>query len=305
MSRLRDKIIRRVRTVAVILTGGIGVIGSSILIVSLLRLNIAKGESLDSLAATLIGCLLVSGIFIGLGCLAVFHVLSFWRSTSLKKALRLGEAMQILGAGTHKERLETIRHYSTRVYKTKIELPAEITENIQCKEVSTFLSPMFYNLDRLNAIGSPYYCCDFEQIQSILDGNKAKWGSTIVDIPGDTSMEVAALQRKIADLLEENKKTNLKFTAANGRESQLKKQLAEVENHMAVLVELAGKMGAEGKPSDKITKDAFKSKYLAIGKIYDITTVPVAYMEIFRKNMPKEKINWGGAPKQVTSGEQN
>lgn len=297
MSRLRDTIIRRVRTVAVILTGGIGTIFFSMLTVSLLRLNIAKGQGLDSLTPTLIGCLLVGGILIGLCCLTVFHALSFWRAISLKKALRLVESLQKLGAGTHKERLEAIRHYSIRVFKTKIELPSEISEDIQCKEVSTFLSPMFYNLDRLNAIGSPYYCCDFEQIQGIIDDNRAKW-ECAGEQSGDFSVDKAALERKIADLQDKNKEANQKYTAAAGREARLKKRLEETEGHMAVLVELANKVTNDIKPPRTITRDEIKAKYLAIGKIHGIVEAPGAYVDIFRKNMPKDIINWSGAPKQ-------
>ena len=84
----------------------------------------------------------------------------------------------------------------------------------------------------------------------------------------------------------------------------MKTQLAEVESHIAVLVELVSKVSTEGKSTDKITKDSFRAKYLAIGKIYGITKVPGAYMEIFRKNMPKDKINWGGAPTQSPDDEQ-
>lgn len=303
MSRLRDTIIRHVRTVAVILTGGIGTIVFSMLTVSLLRLNIAKGQGLDSLTPTLIGCLLVGGILIGLCCLTVFHALSFWRPISLKKALRLVESLQMLGAGTHKERLEAIRHYSIRVFKTKIELPSEISEDIQCKEVSTFLSPMFYNLDRLNAIGSPYYCCDFEQIQGIIDDNRAKWGCA-GEQDDNFSVDKAALERRIADLTEQYQTRTNEYTAVCAREGRLKKQLEEQESHMAVLVELAAKVSTEVKPPCNITEKEIKNKYLAIGKIYGISKVPGAYVDIFRKNMPKDVINWGGAPKQGPDSEE-
>ena len=303
MSRLRDTIIRRTRTIAVVLTGGIGIIGFSMLTVSLLRINIAKGEGLDSLTASLIGCLLVGGVLTGLCCLAVFHALSFWRSVSLKKALRLVESLQMLGAKTHKERLEAIRHYSIRVFKTKMELPSDIAEDIQCKEVSTFLSPMFYNLDRLNAIGSPYYCCDFEQIQGILDDNKAKWGDA-KEQPGDFSVDTSALERRIADLTEQYQNRTKEFTAASGREGRLKKQQEEQESHMAVLVELAANVSTTIKPPRTITEKEIKAKYLAIGKIYGISKVPGAYVEIFRKNMPKDIINWGGAPNQGSDNEE-
>lgn len=302
MGTKRDKIIQSIRTIAVIVTGGTGAVVFSLLIALLLRTNIAKGEGATGLAATLLGCLIVGGFFTGLCCLAVFHALSFWRATTLKKSVRLVEAMQMLGAQTHKERLEAIRHYSLCIFKTKTELPPGVSEGVLCKEVSTFLSTMFYNLDRVNALGSPYYCCDFDQIQSIIAANKAQWGGNEIH-SDDASADVAALERKIADQHDKNKEITQKYTAATGRESRLKTRLEEVESHMAVLVELACKVSNEIKPPQSVTEKEIKATYLAIGKIYGITEAPGAYVDIFRKNMPKDIINWGGAPSQRSKKE--
>jgi hypothetical protein len=73
---------------------------------------------------------------------------------------------------------------------------------------------------------------------------------------------------------------------------------------MAVLVELANKVTNEIKPPRNITENEIKAKYRAIGKIYDITTAPSVYIDMFRKNMPKEIINWGGAPNQGSTDEE-
>jgi len=122
-------------------------------------------------------------------------------------------------------------------------------------------------------------------------------GDAILDLVRGNA-RIAALERKVADLLEKKNKATETFTAASGREGRLKKQLADVENHMAVLVELANKVTNEVKPPRNITEPAVRAVYLAIGKIYGISKIPGAYVEIFRKNMPKEIINWGGAPNQ-------
>jgi hypothetical protein len=304
MSDRREKIIRSIRTVAVIVTGGVGVAILSLFVALLLRTSIARGEIvLVNLASSLLMCLFIGSVLIGLCCLTVFHALSFWCSRLLEKAVRLIEAMQMMGAQTHKERLETIRHYSLRIFKTKTELPPGVSEDVLCKEVSTFLSPMFYNTDRLNAIGSPYYCCDFEQIQDIINNNRAKWGDS-EDRDDRSPADIAALERKNDDLQEKNKEIAQKYTAAAGRESQLKKRLEQVESHMAVLVELANKVSSDIRPPNSITEKQIKAKYLTIGKIHGITEAPGAYVDIFRKNMPKEIINWGGAPNQGVGKEE-
>ena len=297
MSSWREKIVQSIRPIAVIVTGGCGAVLLSLLTVQLIRTNIAKGEDLASLAASLLGCLLIGGIFIALCCLAVFHAFSFWRSTSLKKAIRLVEALQMLGAQTHKERIEAIRHNNLRIFKTKTELPPDISEAVQCKEISTFLSPMFFTVDRLNALGSPYYCCDYDQIQSIIAANREKWG-ILGEQSGETAVSVIALERALADMREKYTKVNKECSGAKAREGKLKKQLEEVKDHMVVLIELTNKITNEVKPPKTIIKAKIKEKYLAIGKIYGITTAPVDYVELFRKTMPQEIIHGDGPPTQ-------
>jgi hypothetical protein len=211
--------------------------------------------------------------------------------------VRLTEAMHMLKTHTHNENLEAIRHYGIRVFSTKSELPYGISDNVTCKKVTTFLSFAYFRSDRVRALGSQYYCCDLQQIQSIIDNNKKKWNIS-AEVSGDSSVDKAALERKIVNLTEQYQSRTKEFTAASGREGRLKKQLEELESHMSVLVELAARVSTDIKPPRKITEKQIKAKYLTIGKIHGITEVPGAYVDIFRKNMPKEIINWGGAPNQ-------
>ena len=157
---------------------------------------------------------------------------------------------------------------------------------------------MFFSIDRLNAIGSPYYCCDYEQIQRIIAENRDKWGSETKHLDTASVDIIASLERANTDLREKNKEVTQKYTAASGREARLKKQAAEIEAHMAILIELANKVTSDFKPPRKITRDEIKTKYVAIGKIRGITEAPGDYVELFRKTMPKEIINWSGAPNQ-------
>lgn len=299
------EIIKSLRMLTVLGIGAFGVLATSFFVANGLRNEVTAGATLTNLAATALGVTLLGLFVTALFCLLVFHAFYFFESTALPQAIRLNEAMRLLYAKTNKESLAALKFYRIDVFRAKTALGEDIKKNVPCKLISTFLAPWAFRSDQNAAFGSEYHCCDFEHIQKIVEENKAKWGDIQEKLPDDdTPVDVAAMQRRISDLLEENKKTNLKFTAANGRESQLKTQLAEVESHMAVLVELAGKFSTGGKASDRITKDAFRTKYLAIGKIYGITKVPGVYMEIFRKNMPKERINWGGAPKQGPDDEQ-
>lgn len=299
MPMSKDSPWSKARFVIVLAAGVMSAAFCSALIASILKSEISSGQNVQGLAATLLGCVMIAIVLIGLFCLCLFHCLSFRRKITLAKAVRLSEAMQMLQEHTHRERLEAIRHHNIRVFKTNKELPFGVSDNVSCKEVSTFLSPMFFNIDRLNAIGSTFYCCDLGQIQGIIDTYKGKW-SIPQEKSGEASTNEIAWERKISDLHDKAKEANQKYTAAAAREARLKKKQEETESHMAVMVELANKVSNECKPPRTITRDEIKAKYLAIGKIHGITEAPCAYIDIFRKNMPKEIINLGGAPKQGT-----
>lgn len=298
------EIIKNLRLATVIGAGAVGILTTSFLVASGLRNAVNSQGTLSDLTAILLGCTALGLLVTALFCMLIFHAFSFFESTTLPRAIRLNEAMRMLHSKTNRESLNTLKYFGISVFKAKTALSDGVEENVPCKLISTFLSPWFFRSDRNAAFGSDNHCCDFTQIQRVIAENEAKWGHPQEELPGDTPVEVTALQLKIANLLEEKKKANLKFAAASGREGLLKTQLAEVESHIAVLVELVSKVSTEGKSTDKITKDSFRAKYLAIGKIYGITKVPGAYMEIFRKNMPKDKINWGGAPTQSPDDEQ-
>jgi hypothetical protein len=276
----------------------------------LLRRVVDSGGTTNDLAATLLGTLLGGCALTGLFSLLAYYVFSFWGTTTLAQAVRLNEAMRMLHATTHQESLKTLKHYDIAVFKAKNALGEGIEQSVHCKIISTFVSPLFFRVDRLDAFGSAYYCCDFEQIQSIIASNKAKWDAgeqsgVVTEHSGDAAEKNAALDRVIADLHEKNKEITSKYTAASGREGRLKKQQAEVSYHMATLVELANKVTTDFKPPRKITRDEIKAKYLAIGKIYGITEAPGEYVEIFRKAMPKDLINWSGAPSQGSDEEES
>ena len=261
------EIIKSLRMLTVLGIGAFGVLATSFFVANGLRNEITAGATLTNLTATALGVTFIGLFVTAILCLLVFHTFSFFESTTLSQAIRLNEAMRLLHAKTNKESLAALRYYRIDVFRAPKPLGEDAEKNVHCKLISTFLAPWAFRSDQNAAFGSEYHCCDFEHIQTIIADNKAKWGDIPEELPGGTPVEVTALQRKIANLLEENKKANLKFTAANGRESLLKERLTEVESHMAVLVELANKISAESRRSGKITKEAFKDKYLAIVKI--------------------------------------
>lgn len=254
------------------------------------KTNIATGVTM-TLFGVLLGILITASL-----CLFVYHGFSCFMKLTLPQTIRLNEAMRMLHATTTLESLATIKFYKITIFKSKIELGTDIEERVSCKAVSAFLAPWMLRAHQDAALGSAFYCCDYEQIQRIISANKVKWGGN-TEPANSSPAEINNLKRVIIDLEEKKKEITGKYTAANGRASQLQKCLEEVENHMGVIVELAHKVSTEIKPPHNITEKEIKSKYLAIGKIYGINTVPGAYMEIFRKRMPKEIINQGGAPK--------
>ena len=297
-----DKTIPSIRNAAVVLVATGGVLLLSVIAVLLIRASLSRGLDIFSVAGILISCLFIGGIVIYLLCMAIHYIFSYWRNAHLQKAIRLSEAMQMMHAHMHHEKVDDVKRYSIRIFKSETALPHGVTEDVHCNEISTFLSPLFFNIDRLNAFGSPYYCCDFAQIQDVIKSIKAKWGTG--EQSGAAAPEIAALERTIADLREKTKEITGKYTAASGREARLKKQQAEANNHVAILVELANRVTKDFKPPDRITIKEIKAKYLAIGKIYGITDVPDEYVDIFRKAMPEHLINWGGAPSQGSGEEE-
>lgn len=267
----RLRIVKNLRAASMAIIATVGTLTTSLLVADALRLSVSKGATLDNLTAIMLGST-VFGLFLTfLLCLLAFHAFSFFESTTLPQAIRLNEAMQMLHAKTNKERLATLKYYQIDVFRAKDALGEDVKQDVKCKLVSTFLTPWAFRSDQNAAFGSENHCCDFEQIQQVISRNKEKWGGD-EDSPGDASVEIVALQRKIADLREENKQVKGQYTAASGRESQLKGRLAEVENHMAVLIELANKITNEFKPPRKATKDDIKAKYLAIAKIEVVST---------------------------------
>lgn len=227
----------------------------------------------------------------------MYHFFSLWGTTTLPKAIRLNEAMRLLHATTHQESIKVLKHHDISVYRSRIPLGKDATDDVPCKIISTFLSPLFFRSDRLNALGSAYYCCDYDEIQSIIQAEQNKWGqsSQWSDI---TATQLAALEKVNADLRQENKKVTGLYTSASGSAGRLKLQLKDVQKHMAVLIELAHTITREVKPPRTLSREDIKRKYLAIGKLRGIENAPAAYVELFRETMPKEYINQGGAPCQ-------
>ena len=291
------RIITEARTLTVLSLGVFGLLSVSFLVSNLLRSIITPETSITAILTIVLFGAMIGILLTGFLCLLVYHAFSFFMTTTLPQAIRLNEAMRMLYATTNRESRATLKFYGISVFKAKTELGENVEENIRCKTISTFLAPWALRSHQDAAFGSAFHCCDFTQVQEITNANKAKWGGATKQ-SDDSAAEIAGLERKIADLLEKKNESMKNYTAASGREGQLKKQIAEMESHMAVLVELANKVSNEVKSPQRVKKDEIKAKYLAIGKIYGITKVRGAYLEIFRKNMPAELINWGGAPKQ-------
>lgn len=290
------KTIRTIRFMAVVIMGILGLYTTAIICAMLLRRAVADASMYD-LGLTVIFVLICGFLVTAPLCLLVYHFFSLWGTTTLPKAIRLNEAMRLLHATTHQESIKVLKHHDISVYRSRIPLGKDATDDVPCKIISTFLSPLFFRSDRLNALGSAYYCCDYDEIQSIIQAEQNKWGqsSQWSDI---TATQLATLEKVNADLRQENKKVTGLYTSASGSAGRLKLQLKDVQKHMAVLIELAHTITREVKPPRTLSREDIKRKYLAIGKLRGIENAPAAYVELFRETMPKEYINQGGAPCQ-------
>lgn len=288
--------IRTIRFMAVVIMGILGLYMTAIICAMLLRRAVADASMYD-LGLTVIFVLICGFLVTAPVCLLVYHFFSLWGTTTLPKAIRLNEAMRLLHATTHQESIKVLKHHDISVYRSRIPLGKDATDDVPCKIISTFLSPLFFRSDRLNALGSAYYCCDYDEIQSIIQAEQNKWGqsSQRSDL---TAIQLAALEKVNADLRQENKKVTGLYTSASGSAGRLKLQLKDVQKHMAVLIELAHTITREVKPPRTLSREDIKRKYLAIGKLRGIENAPAAYVELFRETMPKEYINQGGAPCQ-------
>lgn len=286
----------KIRFIAVAVTGMLGLYTTAIVCGTLLRQSLTDASMYD-LSLTVIFVLICGFLVTAPICLLVYHFFSLWGTTTLPKAIRLNEAMRLLHATTHQESIKVLKHHDISVYRSKIPLGKDATDDVPCKIISTFLSPLFFHTDRLNALGSEHYCCDYDEIQSIIQAEQNKWGQPSQG-SGTTTIQLAALEKVNADLRQENKKITGLYTSASGSAGRLKSQLEDAQKHMAVLIELAHNVTREVKPPRTLTREDIKRKYLAIGKLRGIENAPVAYVELFREAMPKEYINQGGAPCQ-------
>ena len=247
------------------------------------------------------GFLLFLCIAVSLGLILFFSQLliygtAYLSRVTLRKALRLSEAMHLFGVQTHREAIAAIRFYGLDVYYAGGGVPEGGGENIPCRKDPTFnmyhLSPHRAHV----ALGSPYFCCDYAQVQEALDTARRRWNKEAGI--NDKSAEVIALERKLADLHSQLKELKEKYTATAGREGKLKKRQENAEAHMAVLVELASEVTREITPPHTITKDQLQKRYKKLADQHGLSDIPAAYLKLFREHMPEELINRGGAPRQ-------
>ena len=201
--------------------------------------------------------------------------------------------MLMLHASTNHEQLEALRHYRIRVFKSHEAIPAGGKLGVDCREVSNFLSPMLFGFNKFFALGSPEYCCDATQLSAIVEENQTRWCGESSVAP---SCDAAKLNREIEELKKKYKEMTEKYTSAAGREGKLKNEVEQMEAHIHILVILANKVTREF--THPLAKHEIMRQYKEIGKTLGVENAPGNYIEIFRKAMPKEYINHGGAPIQ-------
>lgn len=256
-------------------------------------IKLSQGISLSGLALVLLWCVVVgAGLVWGI-CASCALFVGRWRKHCVPHAIRLKEAMDRLHASTNQEQLEALRHYHIRVFKSFEEIPAGGKEDVLCREVSNFLSPMLLGFNKFFALGSPEYCCDATQISEIVEENQMRWCGESREAP---SCDAAKFNREIEELKKKCREASANFTAASGREGKLKREIEQMEAHMRILVTLANKVTKDF--THPLAKYEITRQYKEIGNALGVENAPANYIEIFRKAMPKEYINHGGAPVQ-------
>lgn len=260
-------------------------------------LKLTQGASLLMLTFIILWCALIGGSIVWIISAFCWLVLGILQKQRIHKIIRLGNAMSLLHATTNHEMIETIRHYNIRIFKALDTIPAEGMHDVECREISGFLFPLPFGFNKFFAFGSPEYGCDAAQIMAIVENNHQIWNH--ISVSGKNSTDnTAKLARELENFKQKYKEMTQLYTSASGREAKLKDELAKTELHMQILVELASSTTKEAR--HPLTKNEIARKYKDIGQLLGIETAPNSYIEIFRKSMPKEYINHGGAPAQTT-----
>lgn len=256
-------------------------------------IKLTQGVSLAGVALILLWCVVIGGAAVWIICALCTLYVGKWRKHHLDHAIRLSEAMHMLHASTNHEQLEALRHYRIRVFKSHEAIPAGGKLGVDCREVANFLSPMLFGFNKFFALGSPVYCCDATQISAIVEEHQLRWGS---ENSVAQSCDAAKRNKEIEELKKKYKEMAEKYTGAAGREGKLKNEIEQMETHMHILVVLTNKATREF--THPLAKHEITRQYQEIGKTLGVESAPGKYIEIFRKAMPKEYINHGGAPIQ-------
>ena len=257
-------------------------------------IKLTQGISLAGVSLILLWCVVIGGAAVWSICALCALSVGAWRKHHVDHAIRLSEAMLMLHASTNHEQLETLRHYRIRVFKSHEAIPAGGKIGVDCREVSNFLSPMLFGFNKFFALGSPEYCCDATQVSAIVEENQMRWGGGSNVAP---NYDAAKFNREIEELKKKYKEMTANYTGATGREGKLKAEIKQMEAHLHILVALANKATREF--THPLAKQEITRQYKAIGKTLGVENAPGNYIEIFRKAMPKEYINHGGAPTQI------
>lgn len=158
----------------------------------------------------------------------------------------------------------------------------------------TFFLPCSLGSISFFALGSPEYCCDATQLSVIVEEKQTRWCGESSVAP---SCDAAKLNREIEELKKKYKEMTEKYTSAAGQEGKLKNEIEQMEAHIHILVTLANKVTREF--THPLAKHEITRQYKEIGKSLGVENALGNYIEIFRRAMPKEYINHGGAPVQT------
>lgn len=258
-------------------------------------IKLAQGISLAALTFIVLWCAMVGSAVVWGSCAFCWLVLGSLRKRTIHKVMRLSEAMHKLHASTNHEQIATIRYYNINIFKAPNPIPPEGLMDVKCRKISGFVSPLPFGFNKFFALGSPEYCCDAALISEIMENNRIKWGGEAQRVPLD---DISKYTREIENLQSKYKEMAQQYTGAAGREGKLKEELAKNEIHMQILVTLANNTTKEF--THPLTKNEIVRKYKDIGKTLGVENAPASCIEIFRKAMPKEYINHGGAPAQTS-----
>jgi hypothetical protein len=119
-----DRIIPSIRNAASVIVATVILLFISYFTAIQIRSRLISGADIISIFGILLIYIFMGGSITYLFCMVTHYIFSYWKKVHLTKAIRLSEAMQMIHAHMHHEKVDDIKRYSIQIYKSETALGA-------------------------------------------------------------------------------------------------------------------------------------------------------------------------------------